>query len=113
MSDTLDKASALLAQPQCQNLLTDFTDGQGRSLADRLVAQDVDLQTYLTLIVFVDDSRTRQCAGDALLFTVPGSRVVRICVDRFKETSRNNPFRDERDAIAHIGQGGRRVEERR
>lgn len=86
MTQVLDKASALLAEPGCGAVLTDFVDQRGKPLVESLVTHDVDIQTYVATILFVDDSRHRQCAGGALAFTVPGSRVVHVCVDRLKET---------------------------
>ena len=85
MGEVLEKASGLLAEPGCGSVLTDFRDQQGKPLADRLVALDVDVRTYLTMIVFIDDSRHPHCASGAIAFTEPGGRVVRLCVDRLKE----------------------------
>jgi hypothetical protein len=86
MGEALDKASGLLAEPGCGSVLTDFRNQQGRLLADRLVALDVDIRTYVTMIVFIDDSRHPHCASGAIAFTEPGGRVVRLCVDRLKES---------------------------
>ena len=86
MNQVLDRASALLATPGCGAVLTDFVDQEGRPLAEWLAGHDVDIQTHVSTILFFDDSRHRQCAGGALAFTVPGSRVVHVCVDRLKET---------------------------
>lgn len=85
MGEVLDQASGLLAEPGCGGVLTDFRDQRGKPLADRLAALDVDVRTYLTMIVFIDDSRHRHCASGAVAFTEPGGRVVRLCVDRLKE----------------------------
>ena len=86
MGEALDKASGLLAEPGCGSVLTDFKDQQGKPLADRLVALDVDVRSYLSMITFIDDSRHRHCASGAVAFTEPGGRVVRLCVDRLKES---------------------------
>src|SRR5256885_13152481 len=85
-ADALDGANALFSRPSCRLLLTDFTDRTGRSLADRLSAFDVDVQTYLTMVLFVDGTRDATCAAGAVAFTEPGSRVVRVCVDELKRT---------------------------
>ena len=82
--DALDMASAWLAKPACRAVLTDFHDQDGRFLAERLVALHVDLQTYLSMVVFIDGTRHVRCDSAALAFTVPGSRVVRVCVDELK-----------------------------
>jgi hypothetical protein len=40
---------------------------------------DVDPQTYLTWVVFIDDSRNPWCTEGVIGFTTPGQRVVRLC----------------------------------
>ena len=87
----LESASALLADAECRRTLTDFDDGNGRSLADRLSSVAVDVQVYLTMVTFIDDSRHKRCASGVLLLTVPGSRVVRICAEELKRIYRQQP----------------------
>ena len=83
----LESASALLADAECRKTLTDFDDGNGRSLADRLSSVAVDVHVYLTMVTFIDDSRHKRCASGVLLLTVPGSRVVRVCAEELKRIS--------------------------
>src|SRR5437763_1807249 len=93
MGEVLEKASGLLAEPGCGSVLTDFSDQHGKPLAARLVTLDVDIRTYASMIVFIDDSRHPHCASGAIAFTEPGGRVVRLCVDRLKEAwSRDRTF---------------------
>jgi hypothetical protein len=80
----LEAASAQLADEDCRKILTDFNDGNGQSLADRLSSVADNVQVYLTMVTFIDDSRHRRCAGGVLVFTAPGSRVVRVCADELK-----------------------------
>lgn len=87
----LGRASEWLAKPGCRSLLTDFTDQDGRPLVDRLSALDVDIPTYLTMIVIIDDTRHVRCADGAVAFTQPGSRVVRVCVDELKQVWHHDP----------------------
>jgi hypothetical protein len=75
----LDRAWSLLAKPRCRSLLTEFADREHRPLSARLAALGVDVQTYLTLVVFIDDARNHKCVAGVIGFTVPGSRVVRLC----------------------------------
>ena len=75
---TLAEASQRLATPQCQQILTDFHDAEGRPLAERLVTLGVDVQGYLRLILFRDGSTYEAC-GRTLAYTHPGSRVVYVC----------------------------------
>jgi nitroreductase len=80
----LESASAQFADADCRKIFTDFDDGNGRSLADRLSAVAVDIHVYLTMVTFIDDTRHRSCASGVLVFTAPGSRVVRVCADELK-----------------------------
>jgi hypothetical protein len=80
----LEAASARFADGECSKIFTDFEDGNGRSLADRLSAVAVDIHAYLKMVTFIDDTRHRRCAGGALAFTVPGGRVVRVCPDELR-----------------------------
>jgi hypothetical protein len=70
--------------------LTDFRNGNGSTLADQLASLGVDIQTYFAMITFID-TRHRVCEGGAVLFTNPGSRVVRVCIDELKRLKGNEP----------------------
>lgn len=94
----LEAASAWVDGASCVQVLSDFTDSDGRPLADRLTAQALDLRRYLKIILFVDDSRHVRCADGLVAFTEPGSRVVHVCSERLKETWR----RDRAFAIASL-----------
>ena len=87
----LEAASAQLADADCTKILTDFEDGNGRSLADRMSSVAVDIHVYLTMITFIDDSRHKRCASGVLVFTAPGSRVVRVCVEELKRINARQP----------------------
>jgi hypothetical protein len=89
--EALESASAQLADGDCRKILTDFDDGNGRSLADRLSAVAVDIHVYLTMVTFIDESRHKMCASGVLAFTAPGSRVVRVCVEELKRINGQQP----------------------
>ena len=80
----LEAASARLADDDCSKIFTDFADGSGRSLGDRLSALAVDHHAYLKMVTFIDDTRHRLCGSGILALTVPGGRVVRVCIDELK-----------------------------
>ena len=80
----LEAASAQFADGDCRKIFTDFEDGDGRSLADRLSAVAVDIHAYLRMVTFIDDTQHKMCVTGALAFTNPGSRVVRVCVEELK-----------------------------
>lgn len=91
-SDALDLAAQKLAQPACaDDLLTTFTDQSGRPLSVRLREVSLDVQTYLTMVVFIDASRETSCVRGAFAYTSPGSRVVGLCVNELKRTWSQNP----------------------
>lgn len=85
----LDQAWRRLGDNRCSQLLSEFTDRDGRSLAQRLATLGVDAQTYLTMVVFLE-TRHEICFDGVLAFTAPGSRVVRVCSEALKRTWRDD-----------------------
>jgi hypothetical protein len=43
----------MLRDPECQRILLDFTDGEGRPLADKLSAWNVSAAEYLERLPFL------------------------------------------------------------
>jgi len=70
-----------LRVPECQKLLTDFTDAHGRSLLEKLEARGLSAADYLQMMTFVDGSSTRSCRLGrwVLLVARPGSGTVHVC----------------------------------
>jgi hypothetical protein len=89
----LDEATRLLAQPSCRALLDEFRDQRGHVLAERLAASDLDVDTYVSRLVFTDEWGTGPCARGALAVTMPGSRVVHVCGGVYLEGSWNRNSR--------------------
>ena len=87
----LESASARFADADCRKIFTDFEDGDGRSLADRLSAVAVDIHVYLTMVTFIDDTRHRVCVTGVLAFTAPGDRVVRVCSNELTRINAQQP----------------------
>jgi hypothetical protein len=87
----LDHAWQRLGQPECRAVLNGFRDPSGRPLEHRLATLSVDVQTYLTMLVFIDGTRETPCRTGVLAFTTPGSRVIRICVDQLKQAWQQSP----------------------
>jgi hypothetical protein len=87
----LDLAWERLGQADCAGVASAFTDRAGRPLDDRLRALEVDLQTYLTMVIFIDGSRETPCRSGVVAFTTPGGRVVRVCIDELKRTWQQDP----------------------
>jgi hypothetical protein len=89
--NALDLAWQRLGQPACRAVLSGFTDSSGRPLEHKLAALSVDVQTYLTMLVFIDGTRERPCTTGVLAFTSPGSRVIRICIAQLKQAWQQAP----------------------
>jgi hypothetical protein len=90
-------ADRLLAEPVCQEVLTDFRDASGRTLRDVLDGNDVSARGFLRWVVFSDGRGLKACSNKAsLAVTEPGSRVVFICPTAFVEAAWGNP--DETEA---------------
>ncbi len=51
----------------------------------------VDIHVYLTMVKFIDDTRHRMCVTGVLAFTVPGSRVVRVCSNELTRINAQQP----------------------
>ena len=81
----LDGARRKLASPACQEVLTDFTDPEGRTLRENLAA--VSPADYLALMVIRDGEIPKgsgRCAHPgAGAFTQRGSGVVFVCAGNF------------------------------
>ena len=78
-----------LERPECQRVLIDFRDGDGRPLLDRLEELRIPAADYLyDRVWFVDGADTPHCQRDGrtAAFTVPGHKVVRVCTARFRSS---------------------------
>ena len=69
-----------LRAPECQRVLTDFKDGQGRSLSENLAPFAVPPDEYLARIPFLDGASHALCqAGQSQLLTTQGVGRVFVC----------------------------------
>jgi hypothetical protein len=87
----LDAAVARFAEAGCRRILLEFVDHDARPLQDRLTSLGLDFDTYVSMLVIYDGTRSRTCDKGALAFTVPGSRVIHVCVDRLKSVQSDQP----------------------
>jgi hypothetical protein len=87
----LDEARELLAKPRCMSVLDEYADREGRTLSDRLEILGVDVETYITMVEFIDDTRDRSCVEGVLGFARPGRPVVHLCIDEFKRMWQRDP----------------------
>jgi hypothetical protein len=85
----LNGAQRKLRQPECQKLLTDFRDGEGRTLAENLAWMEVEPADYITLLFIREGSGAGgagalcQDSGVAAV-TAPKSRLVLVCGPAFR-----------------------------
>lgn len=86
-------AAARLESARCRAVFSDFHDGRGRTLDERLADLGESPESYLHLIVFYDGSGLPGCADHAMLAkTMVGSRAVFICAPQFEEMRRHAPW---------------------
>jgi hypothetical protein len=85
-------ASKRLAKPACQTVLSEFRDGRGLPLTEKLRELGTSPQAYLRLVVFFDGRGSPQCAKPGVLaFTSRNSRVVYLCGRDFERAARRDP----------------------
>ena len=79
------EAHRRMETPECRELFRDFRDAGGRTAQENLDSIGVTGQSYLGWLWFVDGSGQIRCRDARVVaFTVPGSRVVYFCGDRFR-----------------------------
>jgi hypothetical protein len=76
------RAAARLEEPRCAGLLTDFTDGEGRTLASKLEPLGVSASQYLLQLRFFDGSRLPVCRPRVIMATDRGAPRVFVCPGR-------------------------------
>jgi hypothetical protein len=86
-------AEEKLSNESCQAVFSDFRDGQGRPLGDRLESLGHDGASYLLRrILFYSGNGQTPCATrDTIAFTSPGSSAVFVCSIQFVEETHRDP----------------------
>jgi hypothetical protein len=94
-------ASERLLKPACQTVFSEFRDGRGLPLTERLWELAASPDDYLRLVVFLDGGRSPQCEMRGVLaFTERNSRVVYLCGRDFERAERRDP-RETQVTIIH------------
>ncbi len=88
-------AHRLLADPGCQSVFSDFIESSGRRLQDVLDERGETGQSHLRRLLFYDGAEARCKDPGVLAFTQPGSHVVYICNQWFREAFATNPSKVE------------------
>jgi hypothetical protein len=96
------RAAARLGDPECGKLLTDFTDGGGRTLESNLRPLGVSASEYLLQISFLDGSGLPACRTlEVIMATTPGVPRVFVCpAGAGQTTSRLSRMEFERGSVA-------------
>jgi hypothetical protein len=91
MRRLLDEALIWLAKDECENILDDFSDDQGRTPRDNLPALSSSISQHMARLYFLDASGSMLCSRGAFAFTARGSRVVWICGRTLEESYARSP----------------------
>jgi hypothetical protein len=88
-----DRAGRSLEDPECQKILADFKDAEGRTLRENLDARfGVPPAEYLRMIPFLDGSPQRLCRWSKVdLVTTPGVARIFVC-GQFARTETSDPW---------------------
>ncbi len=101
VAHAIERAARRLAQPECEGLLDEFSDAAGQPLRAAIEAQGLSVPEYLGRVFFYDASPSN-CRSSQLALTIPGSRVVRVCGQRFVNESKRNARHAEATVIHEV-----------
>ena len=69
-----------LASPECRQVFSDFTDGNGTTLQENLESTGRTAQDYLGALRYANGAGHAPCRrAEVLAFTSPGRRIVYVC----------------------------------
>jgi len=89
-----------LDREECRLVLSDFRDGAGATVEERLEALGETPRSYLARITFHEGLDTRPCKNAATLaFSIVGNRHVYLCAPQFWQAYRSDPTRVETTII--------------
>jgi hypothetical protein len=84
-------AARRLEGPGCRGMLSDLRTPEGLTLADVLAAEGETGPGHLRRLLFYSGDEHPHCRKDVLAWTTPGSRVVYVCAERFREAYATKP----------------------
>jgi hypothetical protein len=92
VQQAFEGAARRLDEPGCRQVLHEFRDEDGRSLAENLAGLGDSGAAFMDRLLIYEARGHKRCAsGNVLAVTTPGSRVVLICGDAFRSASLKNP----------------------
>lgn len=99
LTEAIRGAARRLGDPRCQELLGDLRDRSRRPLREALDAEGLGAPEFLGRLYFYDGTESG-CGARRLAYTVPGSRVVYVCCNRFRDVYQQNTTQAE-VAVVH------------
>jgi hypothetical protein len=110
LRDAVRGAQRRLANPACQQILSDFSDASGRTLRANLDALGQTPEGYLDLLLFYDAAGSGRCTNPYVLaMTATGSRVIFVCAEQFANKRRTHQRQTEialiHEALHSLGLG--------
>jgi hypothetical protein len=77
----VEHAAERLARPECGRVLSELRDERGQVLQANLDATGLDARSYMLQHIFFYDADERSVCrrSGVVAYTIPGSRVVRVC----------------------------------
>jgi hypothetical protein len=89
---SLEEARRRLSDERCAGVLSEFTDPEGRRLDEKVASLGHTAASYLSLVIFYDGRSTEECGfRSTLAWTNPGSRVVQVCWNQFRQQQHLHP----------------------
>ena len=74
------RAAEKLQTAKCQQVLSEFRDGNGRTLSENLEARGESPSGYLRWLIFVNAAEEGFCVRESRVAgTNPGDRIIRLC----------------------------------
>lgn len=92
VAGTATVAAAKLRRPECSQVLSDFHEPAGRSLAEVLEERGTNAAEFLANLRFVDGGAVPRCAGGRVAAAANfGSPIVAVCKATFARVQYETP----------------------
>jgi hypothetical protein len=84
VSKAVQGATLKLQEQQCNQIFSDFRDGEGRTLQQNLQARGETGQSFLLWLIFYNGDSEGVCReSHTMAATNPGARIIHICPNQF------------------------------
>jgi hypothetical protein len=91
VNEVVPRAAEKLRTEKCRQILSEFRDGDRRTLEENVTAQGEDAPGYLRWLIFVNAAEEGFCVrGAQVASTNPKDRIIRLCAP-FQQIARSDP----------------------